>query len=89
MLKKEEVLNPNSCLNRAADDEMVFVLLARDEAAPYIVEEWCRLRITMGKNKSIDDPQITGALEVAHQMRLQQGAEKTNPLPSVTTWKEL
>jgi hypothetical protein len=77
MNKIDELTNPDSCLNRAGDNEMLFVLLARDAAAPYVIEEWCRIRITMGKNKSIGDPQILGALECARQMRQQQEEAKT------------
>jgi hypothetical protein len=36
--KHEEVNNQNSCLNRAMGDEMLFILLGRDLAAPAAVE---------------------------------------------------
>jgi len=42
MLKRDELANPESCINKAADDEPVFVLRANDENAPAIVLEWCR-----------------------------------------------
>jgi hypothetical protein len=76
MIKRDELANPNSCINRAADDEMLFVLRGRDLAAPFIIEEWCRLRITIGKNSRIDDPQILEALDCARKMREQQHAEE-------------
>ncbi len=40
MLKAEEIANPNSCLNKAAPDEPVFVLRAQDALAPEIVRDW-------------------------------------------------
>jgi len=40
MLKREEIQNPNSCLNKAADDEPVFVLRAQDKLSPMIVRTW-------------------------------------------------
>lgn len=40
MIKRDELANPNSCINRADDDEPVFVLRAHDPAAPEIVREW-------------------------------------------------
>lgn len=43
MLRKEEITNPNSCLNRAADTEPVFVLRAHDELASLLVREWAAL----------------------------------------------
>jgi len=39
-LKREELANPNSCLNKAADDEPVFVLRANDPVAAKIVRKW-------------------------------------------------
>jgi hypothetical protein len=40
MLKQDEVSNPDSCLNRAAIDEPVFVLRANDPLAPIMVRSW-------------------------------------------------
>lgn len=39
-LKKEELLNPQSCLNKAADHEPVFVLRAKDPLAANAVRDW-------------------------------------------------
>lgn len=68
MIKREELSNPKSCLSRADDDEMVFVLLARDAAAPDTVEYWAKRRIELGKNKW-DDEQIIDAQTCAREMR--------------------
>lgn len=67
MIKSEELKDPKSCLNRARDDEPVFVLLGRDPAAGTIVRRWCHERITLGKNYS-DDRQITDALLFSDKM---------------------
>lgn len=40
MLKADEITDPNSCLNKATDDEPVFVLRAHDPLADAIVERW-------------------------------------------------
>jgi len=40
MLKHDEISNQRSCLNKAADDEPIFVLRANDELAPQIVRQW-------------------------------------------------
>lgn len=40
MIKSEELANPNSCLNKARNNEMLFVLLARDPAAPAAIRAW-------------------------------------------------
>lgn len=39
-LKRDEIANPNSCLNKAADDEPIFVLRANDPVAASIVRAW-------------------------------------------------
>lgn len=67
MIKSKELADPNSCLNRAGDDEMIFVLLARDVAAPHAIREWALERIVRGKNNS-DDPQLIEALRCAEFM---------------------
>jgi hypothetical protein len=67
VIKDNEIGSPSSCWNRALPDERVFVLLARDVAAPAAIKAWCRERIRRGKNKPID-AQITEALECARLM---------------------
>lgn len=64
MRKQHELNDPNSCLNRAADNEMIFVLRGHDVAAPHAIREWCERRILMGKNK-LEDNQIQEALAAA------------------------
>ncbi len=71
MIKREELSNPNSCMNKARDDEMTFVLLGRDPAAPEAIRHWAARRVYLGKNE-YDDPQITEALAVADEMERQQ-----------------
>lgn len=68
MLKKEEVADSNSCLNKAKNDELLFVLLGRDIAAPVAIHAWVAERIRLGKN-NVNDPQILEALECARKMK--------------------
>lgn len=60
MRKDRELIDPASCLNRARNDEMLFVLLGRDAAAPATIRAWIRERIALGKNRP-DDVQIKEA----------------------------
>jgi len=77
MIKREELTNPNSCMSRAKDDEMTFVLLGRDAAAPYAIRQWIEERIRLQKN-TYGDPQIIEALECAE--KIERGVpENTNP----------
>lgn len=70
MIKYDELGNLNSCLNRAKDDEMIFVLLARDAAAPVAIRAWIAERIRIGKNTP-DDHQILEAIACAEHMEAQ------------------
>lgn len=67
MLKRDELTNPNSCLNKARDDEMTFVLLGRDSAAAVTIRMWIEARILLGKNTR-DDAQIREAEACAAEM---------------------
>lgn len=40
MLKRDEIGTAVSCLNKAAEDEPLFVLRANDETAPGVVMAW-------------------------------------------------
>ena len=67
MRKRDELTVPTSCMNRAKDDEMTFVLLGRDVAAPAAIHAWVTERIRLGKNKP-QDAQIQEALNCAFTM---------------------
>ena len=73
MLKRDETKNPQSCLNKARDDERLFVLLARDSAAPVAIRAWVAERLRLGKNTS-DDAQIREALDCATRMERERAA---------------
>lgn len=60
MRKRDELTNPAGCMFRAGDDEMTFVLLSRDAAAPAAIRAWITERVRLGKN-TLDDPQISEA----------------------------
>lgn len=71
MKKTEELSNPNSCLNKAKPDELLFVLLGRDKAAPWAVRHWIMHRIRLGLNQD-GDPQIVEAEEWARAVEMGQ-----------------
>ena len=54
MIKREEIADSSSCLNKARDDEPIFVLLARDAAAIHAVMCWINARIELGLNIPTD-----------------------------------
>lgn len=67
MIKREELTNPNSCMSKARENEMTFVLLGRDVAAPLAIRAWIEERVRIGKN-AFDDPQILEAEECIRRM---------------------
>jgi len=75
MKKRDEIEDHESCFNKARDDERLFVLLARDAAAPVAVRAWVAERLRLGKN-SADDDQIREAIECAQLMEAER-AEMT------------
>ena len=70
MIKRDEIEYTESCLNKARDDERLFVLLARDPAAPVAIRAWVKERIRLGKNTP-DDLQIVEALDCANRMEVE------------------
>lgn len=66
MKKGDEIAQPNSCLNKAAEDEPVFVLRAKDPIAPAAVEEWARLAQATGRH---EPEKIEEARALAQAMR--------------------
>lgn len=67
MLKHKELADPTSCLNKAKDSEMLFVLLGRDPAAPVAIRAWMHERIRLGKNEPTDS-QIVEATRCASEI---------------------
>lgn len=75
MLKLEEVTDPYSCFNKGAPDEYMFVLLARDEAAPAAIRAWVQERVKLKLNTPTDK-KIQEALECAAKMEEQRAKRK-------------
>lgn len=71
MIKKLELTESNSCLNKALDDEQVFVILGRDPAAYEAIRAWCMERVRLGLNKP-DDQKINDAMDCAMKMSLER-----------------
>lgn len=67
MLKREEISNPDSTLNKAFDDEPIFVLRAADPEAPETVEYWAMRR----SQRDPHSPKPNDAIALATKMRSQ------------------
>jgi predicted naringenin-chalcone synthase len=79
MRKCDELTNPNSCMSRARDDEITFVLLERDDAAPKTIRYWIRERIEMGLNQP-GDPKMVDAEQCALAMEAERALSTQNVL---------
>ena len=77
MIKRDEIETPDSCLNKARDDERIFVLLARDPAAPTAIRAWVNERLRLGKNVP-SDAQIIEALDCADRMERERVVVETS-----------
>jgi hypothetical protein len=66
VIKSEELSNPNSCLNKAKDNEWIFVLLERDPALVATLRKWVEERVRLGLNKPSDQKiiDVENAIEI-------------------------
>lgn len=67
------------CYGNAEPDEPMFILLARDAAAPEIVENWANRRLAMinrGEKPESDKAMITEARQCAEAMRAWRKANR-------------
>jgi len=87
MLKRDEIEDTESCFNKAGDGERLFVLLARDPAAPAAIRAWVDERIRLGKNAAGDD-QIREALECASLMELERAEIESARRQQQMRWAE-
>lgn len=67
MRKIHEIKDPSSCLNKSRENEIIFVLCARDPASPETIRQWCNRRLLLGLNL-LNDEKIQSALQIASQM---------------------
>lgn len=71
--KTENILDPNSCWNRAESEEPVFILRANDDVAPANVILWAQQYLSSkGGLRNMNHTQVAkyeNALQIARQMR--------------------
>jgi len=78
MRKIDELTREDSCLGKAKATELLFVLLARDAAAPNTIRFWVSERIRLGKNDPMDG-QMLEALKLAEDMERERSLYARNP----------
>jgi hypothetical protein len=87
VIKRDEIENTESCLNKARADERLFVLLARDPAAPVAIRAWVAERVRLGKNTLTDD-QIVEALDCAGRMEYERAEIEAARRQEKMRWAE-
>jgi len=87
MKKHDELNDADSCLNKARDDERIFVLLSRDPAAPEAIRAWVAERVRLGKN-TLKDPQIREALDCAARMEVERMDDEAARRQQKIRWAE-
>lgn len=53
-IKRDELANPEGCLNKAADDEPIFVLRANDPVASHVVRYWAQCYVQHKQENNTD-----------------------------------
>lgn len=69
MLRNEEIARIDSCLNRAKDDEPIFVLRANDELAAGIVRSWASTYYYSKRRENANEENPRGFLTHAQQKK--------------------
>lgn len=64
MTKSQNITDPQSCWNKAREDQEIFILIEHDEAYPNTVRRWANERIDLGLN-NWGDAKIRSALASA------------------------
>ena len=81
MLKREELANPDSYLNRAADDEPVFILRGKDPIAVNAVRHWANEAEFQGRHK----PEKIAEARVQAD-RMEKYAKREREAPASPGW---
>lgn len=71
MTKQQVIYDPNSCWNKAEENERMFILLGRDESTPFAIEAWIDHRLRTGKNR-MPDRQIQDAITIMQEIMMEQ-----------------
>jgi hypothetical protein len=81
MRKPEEMADPSSCLNKASDEEILFVLRSKDPAMVPAIRAWIAERIRLGKNQRTDAKIVEAEMCIETILAEQRAAGLLPPLP--------
>lgn len=81
MLKCDELKDPKSCFNKAAPEEPVFVLRAKDAVAAQTVRHWATMAVGVHEPKKIESAlQLADAMDTWRQRNV--ATEISDPVPA-------
>ena len=80
MTRSENLSDPNSCFNKANNDEPIFVLRAKDLTSIQVIAYWIHLRIQSKMNTRLDT-KMQNARELMAEM--EKYARKTRCLDDI------
>lgn len=78
MKKEDELRNPNSCFNKAAHDEPIFVLRANDPIAAQTVRLWVAMAHQIHQEEKLEEAQYLANMMEEHLNKQPQAA----PIPT-------
>lgn len=82
MIKSAELSHKNSCLNKAASDEPIFVLRAKDPVAAETVRQWIRLASGTHELYKLHEAESLAQAMEQYRARLVTAAPADPDLPS-------
>lgn len=75
-MNRQQLLQTQSCLTKAEDDEPLFVLRAKDPIAPIVVRVWAALSAALHAHEAA---KIASANDLAAEMTVWRGRIYGNP----------
>jgi len=81
-LKRDELADPNSCLNRADSAEPIFVLRGSDPLTPKLIEDWAARAVLASVHEF---EKCKAAVRFAAYVRAWQREHRPSSPPATTT----
>ena len=75
--------NSDPCLQKAYDDERLFVLMTRDETAPDVVMEWVKKNLRLQPREKLIEA-LDAAIEMSVRCQMIKFCKRMEMMPQVT-----
>ena len=81
MLKKQELSDPGSCLNKADANEPIFVIRAKDVLAPMLIRHWATMADGIHEHEKVLEARILADAIDEWRMQPMRDAVPMMPVP--------